>query len=132
MKKDIRIPKVKDVHIAVIKEWAADFSSQDWMVYLINDSREPLESVMILSRGKHEDGRKTATFRHAYKVVGAKSSMKVELIMEEVFGFENEFILTYFKEGKLYDKVFTAPPYSISEKNITELPVMEFKGILLT
>jgi hypothetical protein len=132
MKKDIEIPVVKDVHIAVVKEWAADFSSQDWIVYLINDGKSPLESAMIMSRGKHKDGRKTATFRHAFKVVAAKSFLKVELIMEDVFPFENEFILTYFQDGKLYDKVFKAPPHSISEHKITDLPVMDVKGVLLS
>jgi hypothetical protein len=131
MKKDIEIPVVKDIYIAVVKEWAADFSSQDWFVYLINDSKEPLESAMVMSRGNHKDGRKTATFRHAFKVVPAKSFIKVELIMEDVFSFENEFILTYFQDSKLYDKVFKAPPHSISEKKISELPVMDVKGVLL-
>jgi hypothetical protein len=131
MKKDIKIPTVKEIHIAVVKEWAADFSSQDWIVYLINDSREALESAMVMSRGKHEDGRKTATFRHAFKVVPAKSSIRVELIMEDVFSFKNEFILTYFQNAKLYDKVFTASPQSISENKTIELPVMELKGVLL-
>ena len=132
MKKDIKIPVVKDVYIAIVKEWNDDFSSHDWIVYLINDSREPLESVMIMSRGKHEDGRKTATFRHAFKVVAAKTSMKVELIMEEVFGFENEFILTYFQTGKLYDKVYKATPHSISADHMSDLPVMDREGVLLS
>lgn len=131
MKKDIKIPKVKDVHIAVVREWNDDFSSHDWIVYLINDSRAAIESVMVMSRGKHEDGRKTATFRHAFKVVPAKSFIKVELIMEDVFSFENEFILTYFQEGTLYDKVYKALPYRISEENATKLPVMDADGVLL-
>ena len=57
MKKDIEIPKVKNVYIAIAKEWNEDFSSTDWNVYLINDSKEAMESVMIMSRGKHDDGR---------------------------------------------------------------------------
>ncbi len=131
MKKDIEIPKVKNVYIAIAKEWNEDFSSNDWNVYLINDSREAMESVMIMSRGKHEDGRKTATFRHAFKVVAAKSSIKVELIMPEVFGFVNEFILTYFQNGKLYDTVFTAPPHSINEDAATNAPVMAIDAVVL-
>ena len=131
MKKDIIIPVVKDVHLAVIKEWTDDFSSQDWIIYLINDSLEALESVMIMSRGKHRDGRKTSTFRHAFKVVPAKSSIKVELIMENVFPFLNEFVLTYFQGTTLYDKTFMALPNSITESNLQDLPVMELQGVLL-
>jgi len=131
MKKDIVIPVVKGVHLAVVKEWNADFSSHDWIIYLINDLKEPLESVMIMSRGKHRDGRKTSTFRHAFKEVPAKSSLKVELIMENVFPFMNEFVLTYFIGSTLYDKTFMAPPHSINEANLKELPVMETQGVLL-
>ena len=131
MKKDIIIPVVKDVHLAVVKEWNADFSSHDWIIYLINNLKEPLESVMIMSRGKHRDGRKTSTFRHAFKVVPAKSSVKVELIMENVFPFMNEFVLTYFLGSTLYDKTFMAPPHSIAESNLGDLPVMDVQGVMI-
>jgi hypothetical protein len=131
MKKDIIIPVVKDAYIAIVKEWNKDFTSHDWFVYLINDSLDPLESVMIMSRGKHKDGRKTSTFRHAFKLIDAKTAMKVELIMEEVFAFENEFVLTYFIGSTLYDQVYTAAPFSISEEAFKKLPVMDQDGILL-
>ena len=131
MKKDIIIPVVKDVHLAVVKEWNTDFSSHDWIIYLINNLKEPLESVMIMSRGKHRDGRKTSTFRHAFKVVPAKSFIKVELIMEDVFPFMNEFVLTYFLGSTLFDKTFMAPPHSIIESNQRDLPVMDVQGVLL-
>lgn len=131
MKKDIIVPVVKDVHLAVVKEWNVDFSSHDWIIYLINNLKEPIESVMIMSRGKHRDGRKTSTFRHAFKVVPAKSALKVELIMENVFPFMNEFVLTYFLGSKLYDKTFMALPHSISEANLQQLPVMDVKGVLI-
>ncbi|AZQ43238.1 hypothetical protein [Nonlabens ponticola] len=131
MKKDITIPEVKDVHIAVVHEWNEDFSSHDWVIYLINNMREPMESVMIMSRGKHRDGRKTSTFRHAFKVVPAKSSIRVELIMEDVFPFLNEFILTYFKDKTLYDKTYMAAPNTINEKNLKDLPVMDVQGVMI-
>jgi len=131
VKKDIVIPVVKDVHLAVVKEWNTDFSSHDWIIYLINNLKEPIESVMIMSRGKHRDGRKTSVFRHAFKVVPAKSSIKVELIMEDVFPFMNEFVLTYFLGSTLYDKTFMSLPNSITESNLEDLPVMDVQGILI-
>ncbi len=42
MKKDIAIPVVKDVYIAVVKEWNEDFTANDWIVYIINDSDQLL------------------------------------------------------------------------------------------
>ena len=131
MKKDIIVPQVKDVHIAVVHEWNDDFTSQDWIVYLINNNDVPLDSVMIMSRGKHRDGRKTSTFRHAFKEVAPKTAMKVELIMEDVFPFMNEFVLTYFLGQTLYDKTFMAAPNSIAESNVEMLPVIEKEGVLI-
>lgn len=131
MKKDIIIPIVKDIHIAVVKEWNEEFTSHDWIIYLINNSEDVMESVMVMSRGKHRDGRKTTTFRHAFPVVTAKSAIKVELIMEHVFPFLNEFTLTYFIGATLYDATFMAAPNTINESNFSELPVMGIEGFLL-
>lgn len=132
MKKDIVIPEVKDVYIAIVKEDNKEKTAQDWIVYLINDGLEPIESIMIMSRGKHEDGRRTSIFRHAFKLAAAQSALKVELIMEDIFPFENDFILTYFIGTTLYDHVFTAAPHSIDEERFTALPVMNQEGILLS
>jgi hypothetical protein len=131
MKKDIVFPVVKDVYIAIVKEWNKDFTSHDWIVYLINDTSTTLESAMVMSRGQHKDGRKTSTFRHAFKEVAAKTAIKVELIMEEVFAFKNEFVLTYFIGATLYDHVYTAAPYSINQEAVTRLPVINQEGVLL-
>ncbi|MEE2802310.1 MAG: hypothetical protein VX550_09040 [Bacteroidota bacterium] len=131
MKKDIIIPVVKDVYVAIVKEWNDDFSSNDWNSYIINNTREPLETCMIMTRGKHKDGRKTSTMRHAFKVIKARSYEKIELMMEEVFPFENEFIVSYFKGDTLYDKTFIANPSSISESNFNDIPLMDQEGILL-
>lgn len=131
MKKDLVFPEVKDVHIAIVKEWNEDFTSHDWIVYLINNTSTPLESAMVMSRGQHKDGRKTSTFRHAFKEVAAKTAIKVELIMEEVFAFKNEFVLTYFIGTTLYDHVYTAVPFSITPDAFVSLPVMHQDGVLL-
>jgi len=131
MKKDIQIPVVENVHIAIVHEWNKDFSSMDWNSYLINNSKEPLETAIIMTRGKHTDGRKTSVLRHAFKVVPARSAVKIELMMQDIFSFVNEFILTYFQDGRLYDKTFVAQPHQISEKNFYPLPVIEHEGILL-
>lgn len=131
MKKDLVFPEVKDVHIAVVKEWNEDFTSHDWVIYLINNNSETLDSVMVMTRGKHRDGRKTSTLRHAFPVVVAKTAIKIELIMEEVFPFINEFTVTYFIGNTLYDATFMAAPNAISEANFSLLPVLDKEGFLV-
>lgn len=129
MRKDIEIPKVKDVYIAAVKEWDAEFLSQSWIAYLINDSDKSLEITMVVSRGKNKN-QKTATLRHAFGAISPKSFKKIELLMEEVFSFTNEFLVTYFIEKTLYEKTFVFSPNTISEKNQQEIPLIDVQGVL--
>ena len=64
MIKDIEIPKVKNVHIVAIKEWNEEFTSQQWIVYLINNRPDTISMAMVMSRGKSDD-KKTSTLRHS-------------------------------------------------------------------
>jgi hypothetical protein len=128
MRKDIEIPEVKDVYIGIVN---SEEDPDQWIVYLINNGLEPIESCMLVSRGSHSDGRKTSTFRHAYKVIPALSNQKVELMIREVFNFKNEFLLTYFQNGKLYDKTFVAQANILKLQPTEKLPTTDFTGILL-
>jgi hypothetical protein len=129
VRKDIDIPEVTDVHIAIVREWNTEYEWFDWYAYVINERKLPLEMVMVVSKGS--DGqRKTATMRHAFPVVGSRDSQKVELIQAEVLEFDNQFDLSFFCEGKLYDKSFRFPKGSVSEKTIGKLPLLESKGTM--
>ena len=56
MKKDIKIPEVKDVFLAISQEYNEAFKTDDHYVYLINKKDVDLEMVLIVSKG--EDGSK--------------------------------------------------------------------------
>ncbi len=129
MRKDIEIPKAKNVHIVAVKEWDKDFTAQQWNVYLLNDRADEIAMVLVLSRGKSED-KKTSTLRHGLGNMEPKSAAKVEFIPTEVLGFTNEYLVTFFAENKLFERKFIFKPNSISEENIAELPVLESEGVL--
>lgn len=129
MKKDIEIPKAENVHIVALKEWDKDFTGQQWNIYFVNNREDEISTVLVMSRGKSDD-RKTSTLRHGLGDLQPKTSAKVELIPEEVFGFTNEYLVTFFAENKLFEQKFIFEPNSISEENVVALPVMESKGIL--
>tara|TARA_R110000850_G_scaffold271031_2_gene404699 strand:- start:94321 stop:94716 length:396 start_codon:yes stop_codon:yes gene_type:complete len=131
MRKDIEIPEVKDIYIAAIKEWDDDFLSQNWNVYLINNSRKDMEATIVVSRGSDAD-RKTATLRHGLGTIPAQTTRKIEFIAEEVLPFKNEFLLTFFAEGKLYDRTYVFEPNTIKEDNIKTIPLLENKAVLAT
>ena len=57
MKKDIQIPEVNEIFMAIVKEYNEEFQCEDWNAYIINDKQVDLDMVLILSKGFTE--RKT-------------------------------------------------------------------------
>ena len=132
MKRDIEIPAVKDVEIALVKEYNDDFLMDCWYAYLFNNSQQDIEAILIVSQAKGEiDGeqRVSSLFRHAFPKVAPGSYQKIELLDEGVFILNNSFMLTYFQDGKLFDKDFVFPAGSIKDEFIKPLTNKEKSGI---
>ena len=130
MRKDIEIPVVKNVYVAVVHEWNDEFLSKDWNAYIINDKDKPIEAVIVVTQGYKGD-RKTSLLRHGLGTVEAKSSVKIEMIQEELLSFTNEFRVTFFLDNKLYDKKYVFAKNSINENAFQDLPVMDQRGVLV-
>ncbi|MFD2892144.1 hypothetical protein ACFS5J_08990 [Flavobacterium chuncheonense] len=133
MKKDIIIPKVENVYLVAIQEWNDDFQENSWYAYLVNGNDKPLEMAMVVSRAYgliNGEERKTATFRHAFATVEPQSGVRVELLENNVLQLNNEFAVSYFLGGQLYDKKFTFTTNSINERAQTDLPVVNKRGVL--
>ena len=133
MKKDIQIPIVENVFLAAVQEFSVEFNEKVWYVYLVNDSDFDLDSVMIVSSAFGTlDGemKKTSLLRHAFPAVPAVSVVKVELLENSILALNNEFMLTYFIDNKLYDKVFIFKSNSINENNTEEVPILFVEGVL--
>ena len=129
MKKDIEIPIVKDVYIALVHEWNDEFLSKEWNAYILNDGSTPIVLVFVVSKGYHGD-LKTATMRHRMETLGAKSYEKIEFVQKEVLDLTNEFYVTYYLNDKLYEKRFIFQKGSITEQNLTQIPLLEREGVL--
>lgn len=130
MRKDIEIPIVKNVYVAVVHEWNDEFLSKDWNAYIINNQDKPIEAVIVVTHGYKGD-RKTSLLRHGLGTVEAKSSVKIEMIQEELLAFTNEFRVTFFLDNKLYDKKYVFAKNSINENAFQDLPVMDKRGVLV-
>ncbi|GAB4237338.1 MAG: hypothetical protein Tsb0034_12390 [Ekhidna sp.] len=127
MKKDIDFSPVKDVHVVIAKEDAG------WRVYIINRNIRKLENVMITSRGYGEtktEKQKTSTLRHMIPYLDPGMHALVEPIDESVFHLNNEYWVSYFIDGQVYDKKFIFVPDSIVEENLTFIKELNTKGIL--
>ena len=130
MKKDIEIPIVEGVSIAVIKEWNPEYEMDDWNAYIVNENDKAIEAVMIVTQGFSSE-KKTSKFRHMLGTVNAKSALKIELIQERVLSFRNEFSVTYFLDNKLFDKKYVFRQNTINERALQKIPYLKFKGVLV-
>jgi len=134
MKKDIIIPEVENVFFAAVQEWSDDFMEKVWYAYLVNDSDFLIESVMVVSKAFGTiDGemKKTSLLRHAFVAVPAVSVVKIEMIEKSVLALNNEFMLTFFTDGKLYDKKFTFKANFINETEVEEVPILFVNGVIV-
>jgi len=129
VKKDIDIPKVEKVYVAAVKVYNEAFKVEEWNAYLINDKDEAIEMALIVSKG-FDENKETSTIRHKLEHLPAKSFAKIEFIQEEVLALNNQFQVTFFAEGKMYEKKYLFRKNSVNEKALRELPIIPNKGIL--
>lgn len=134
MKKDIIIPKVENVYVAAIQEWNDDFMQKTWYAYLINDSAEKLETVIVVSNASgiiDGEEKKTSMLRHAFVEVLPNTAVKIEMIEDSVLALDNSFMVTFFKGNTLYDKNFIFKAGTIDESSVAEVPVIFKDGVLV-
>jgi hypothetical protein len=133
MIKDLPQNIVKDIAVAVALE-KESAESKIWYVYLINLKNVPIENVLITSRGYGEkDGApvKTSVLRHMFPLVESGSYKLIEPIDEQTFGLNNEYWLSYYIGGEIFDKKFIFLPESIVELNFIKLPVINKVGVMI-
>lgn len=130
MKKDIIIPKVENVYVAVVNEFNDIYKTQDWNAYIINDKDVDLEMVLIVTSGYSEE-KTTSIFRKKLDVLPKKSYAKIELMQEDLFALNNTFKVTFFEGNTMYDKTFLFRKNTINLKALQPIPLMKAKGVLV-
>jgi len=130
MKKDIKIPVVENVYLAVVHEYNKAFKTDDWNVFLINDKDIALEMVLIISKG-YDEKRETAQMRHKVALLPAQSAVKIEFMIDEVLVLNNEFKITFFADNKLYDKSFLIKKNTIKKSALRMIKALHKRGIII-
>ena len=133
MIKDIPENIVQNIAIAVALE-GENIESKTWYVYLINMKNEPIENVLITSKGygeKNGEQVKTSTLRHMFPVVNNSAYALIEPIDEATFGLNNEYLLSYYVGKEIFDKKFIFLPESILESNFIKLPIVNKPGVMI-
>jgi hypothetical protein len=130
LRKDIEIPEVNGVYVAVVNEYNKIYKTYDWNAYIINDKEVSIEMILIVTRG-YDKNRSTSTMRHKLEVLPPKSYAKIELVQKEVLELNNEFIVTYFEDNKMHDKTFLFRKSTINKNALQPIPLMDTKGVLV-
>ena len=130
MKKDIKIPQVEGVYIAVVNEYNATYNTNDWNAYIINDKSVDLEMVLIVTNGYSED-KITSTFRKKLDKLPKKSYAKIELMQEDLFALNNSFKVSFFEGNTMFDKTYLFRKNTINLHALQAIPLMQAKGVLV-
>ena len=129
MKKDIQIPEVTDVEMAVVYEYNDLYKTDDWNVYIINNKKVALEMMVIVSQGFSET-KTTSLIRKKLDVLPANSFAKIEFIQPELFVLNNRYQVTFFEGNTLYEKTFLFKENTIKEDALRMIDEIKKHGIL--
>ena len=129
MKKDIQIPAVTGVEMAIVYEYNDIYKTDDWNVYLINNKSVPLEMLVIVSQGFSET-KTTSLLRKKIAVLPANSFAKIEYIQPELFKLHNRFQVTFFEGNTLYEKTFLFKENTVKESTLRVIDEIKKRGVL--
>jgi hypothetical protein len=130
MKKDIDIPAVENIIMAVTEEYNETFKSTDHYVYLINKKENQLEMVLIVSSGE-DASRNTAKMRHKIAHLPPQSFAKVEFLPEEILALNNHFKVSFFENNRLFEKEFILEKNAFREGALRHINILNKRGIIL-
>jgi hypothetical protein len=129
MKKDIQIPEVTGVEMAVVYEYNGLYKTDDWNVYLINNKNVALEMIVIVSQGFSET-KTTSLLRKKIAILPANSFAKIEFIQPELFKLNNRFQVSFFEGNTLYEKTFLFKENTIKESALRTISEIKKRGVL--
>ena len=118
--------------MAIVQE--TDTTDPEWGVYLINFKEIDISNIIVASKGYGTLNReqvKTSTLRHFFDDLKKESFQKVETIMPEVFGLNNEYMLTFYIDKLIHDRKFVFVRGSIAAENLIQVPLVNRPGILI-
>jgi len=130
MKKDIKIPEVTNVEMAIVYEYNDIYKTDDWNVYLINNKNVDLEMLVIVSQGFSET-KTTSLLRKKINKLPANSFAKIELIQPDLFKLNNRFQVTFFEGNTLYEKTFLFKENTVKEGSLRMIDEIKKRGVLV-
>lgn len=128
MRKDIEQPKVKDIYVAVVQ-----VAEEDWKVYLLNRSETVIDTILVSSKGyghKNGEEQKTSVLRHMIPRLEPGEYALIEPIDKQVFHLNNEYWVSFYSDGKLYDKKYIFVPDTLLDEHFSNITELDLPGVL--
>jgi len=133
MLKDIIEPAFDGVGVAVIHEEGEE-NEMVWNVYLINFNNALIDGVLISSKGYgsiNNEEVKTSVLRHMLNEIDALDYGKIEPLHQDLFILNNEYWVSFYLDGKIYDRKFVFVENTIDKSRLAHINVIDKKGILI-
>lgn len=136
MKEYLKSNPAEGVSVAIVAEFNEEEQAEQHNVFLINERPDDLKGCMVVSRGYGEnlktgDKMETSVLRHVVDELPAHSFVKIEPIMPELFGLNNEYWVSFWIGDTMYDKRYIFLPESIKTENLVAIPIMQKNGVLI-
>lgn len=135
MKEDIVNIPVEGLAIAAVLEPIPDTQDMEWNIYIINKKDVAIQNVLVSSKGYGEVNNEkieTSQLRHFLEDMPAESFKKIEPIMPELFKLNNQYWISFYIDKQIYEKKYVFLAETILEANMTQVPIMNKKGVLLS
>lgn len=135
MKKDIPFRKVEGLALVIAPRMIyEDDNDMFWDVFLLNLRDDEIQDVLVNSKGYGElEGEevKTSQFRFYFEKVKSKTAVPVEQIQKEMFQLTNEYWVSFKHDGYMYDKKYIFVKGSLDKMNLTTIPLIGKKGVMI-
>jgi len=121
------------ISVAVLPDMPGN-QPNEWSVYLLNTNYFDIYGILITSKGYgiiNNERKVTSVIRRFFEDLPARSYLKIEPIMEELFGLTNEYWVSYYVKNQVYDKRFIFLPETILRNNLVEIPLLARPGVLI-
>lgn len=135
MREDLLGPKVEGISIALV-ELPLEGAAPEYVVYMLSNREDIIEGIIVTSTGYGTDPStgqeiKTATLRKGIEVMLPAEAARIELMMPELFGINNEYWVSFWVNDVMYDKRFVFEAGSIDPKKFVDISHLNAKGIIL-
>jgi hypothetical protein len=104
------------------------------MVHFLNLKDKPLTSVLINAEARGMiDGveKHTAVMRFYIEEAGAQSSKKFEMLMPDTFLLNNQYWVSFYEDGQIFEKKFVFAANTISRDRMVMIPVLSRAGVMM-